>query len=150
MSEKKAVEFSDLVGEHTLTGVSEGEVRYTPYEWSGEEVANTITFVLDGVAYTAQEDPRDGYRSCMGELHVGGECTNLFPPVRVIAREVAERKGGTPGEWEWRTTVDVLELLDAETGKVVLEVGTHDSDDYYPSFVASFMPEHMAINASKE
>lgn len=150
MSEKKAVDFSDLVGERILTGVSEGEVRHKPYEWSGEEVANTITFVLDGVAYTAQEDPSDGYRSYLGELYVGGECANRFDAVRVSARTVTSRTTTTANGYSWTTVVDLLELVDVETGKVVLEVGTDNSDDYYPSFVASFMPEHMAINAARQ
>ncbi len=40
----------------------------------------------------------------------------------------------TPGPWR--------------VANVVLEVGTDNSDDYYPSFVANFQPENMATNAS--
>ena len=42
---------------------------------------------------------------------------------------------------------DILELIDVVTGKLVLEVGTDYSDDYYPSFVANFNPEAMALNS---
>lgn len=135
MSEQRTVAFSDLVGEHVLTGVSSVEVRVEG------DVADSITFVLDGVAYTAQEDPSDGYRSYLGALYIGGECANTFPPVRVLAREVGRRENDY-GSRE----VELLELVDAVTGEIVLEVGTDNSDDYYPSFVASFRPQHMAIN----
>ena len=41
-----------------------------------------------------------------------------------------------------------LELLDCKTGKTVLEVGTENTDDYYPCFVANWSPENMACNQS--
>ena len=43
---------------------------------------------------------------------------------------------------------DVLELLDCKTGKTVLEVGTENTGDYYPCFVANWSPENMACNQS--
>jgi len=59
---------------------------------------------------------------------------NVFKRVKVLAILHA-------GE-----NADILELKDIETGKIVLEVGTDRSDDYYPSFVAYFMPENMVLN----
>lgn len=35
-----------------------------------------------------------------------------------------------------------LELTHAKTGKLVLEVGTDNTDDYYPWYVASFYEEN--------
>ena len=49
--------FSNLVGRHVLTGVDQGII-----EIYGEE-GNWVSFTLDGVTYTATEDPDDGYRS---------------------------------------------------------------------------------------
>jgi hypothetical protein len=115
----------DLVGPHLLTGC----------DMDSDGDANAIVFVLDGTAHRAQEDPDDGYRSYMGELSVSEKpVRNVFPAVSVVGR-LAEGND------------DVLELIDAATGKTVLEVGTDHSDDYYPSFVGSFTPENMTVKA---
>jgi hypothetical protein len=41
---------------------------------------------------------------------------------------------------------DVLLLVDAKTGKSVVEVGTANTDDYYPYCVQRFDPAAMAVN----
>jgi hypothetical protein len=38
---------------------------------------------------------------------------------------------------------DILHLRSAKTGKLILSVGTSNTDDYYPSFVSDFVPETM-------
>jgi hypothetical protein len=43
---------------------------------------------------------------------------------------------------------DILDLIDVVTGKVVLSVGTGNTDDYYPYWVAEFTPENMGANAA--
>lgn len=63
---------------------------------------------------------------------------NRFPPVRVVG--VYKRDG------DWGGACDILQLVDVVTGQVVLEVGTDNTDDYYPSFVADFRPQAMAVN----
>jgi hypothetical protein len=97
--------------------------------------------VLDGVIYIASEDPSDGYRSCLDRVIVSpsAEMTNTFPPIRVLARK---KEPGSCSD-------DTLELVDLVTGKVVMEVGTDNTDDYYPSFVSNFSPENMATNQTK-
>ena len=96
----------------------------------------------DGVVYTAVEDPSDGYRSSMEKLFVSpnDDVRNVFPPCRVLARKKPDDR--------WGGKNDTLELIDIATGKVVMEVGTDNSDDYYPSFVSAFWPENMASNAA--
>lgn len=122
-----------LVGEHVLTGVDFQTIPGTgPYN----EDASSMTFVLDGVAYMVVEDPADGYRSIMSEIVVlpdGTAVANTFEPCHVVARMTGADSG-------------ILECVDVETGKVVLECGTDNMDDYYPSYVASFTPENMAAN----
>lgn len=141
MSENVALE--SLVGEHVLDAVDtfteSVKCEYGDYY----EDCEIIRFRLDGVVYTAIEDPSDGYRSCMERLFVSGDMpvSNVFPPIRVLARmKEREAYGGEP---------DVLELIDLVTGKTVMAVGTDNSDDYYPSFVSSFWPENMVTNADK-
>lgn len=133
--------FEKLVGEHVLDGV-DTYVERVKKTWSDyEEDANVIRFRLDGTVYVAFEDPSDGYRSSMEKLIVSpsSEMTNVFPAIRVLAR--MKERGPYGAEH------DTLQLLDMATGKVVMEVGTDNSDDYYPSFVSSFFPENMATNA---
>lgn len=133
------MKLKNLVGEHTLDAVDFSTERLATY---GErfEYCNAMRFRLDGVVYVAIEDPSDGYRSSLGELKVDDarSMTNVFSPVKVIGRH--RTKGKYHGE------DDVLELVDSVTGAAVVEVGTDNCDDYYPSFVANFRPEAMAIN----
>lgn len=141
-TETNKVDLKSLVGPHILDAV----------DFSVEQVANWgdtledaqhCRFRLDGVVYIAVENPDDGYRSSMRHLLIGaGEMTNVFPPLKVIGRHREK------GEGSWAGTDDVLELIDEQTGKTVLEVGTDNIDDYYPGFVASFHPEAMAHNAT--
>ena len=137
---KKYVELKELVGTHILDAVcfSREDVKD---EWGDYRDSNVMSFRLDGIVYTAIENPIDGYRSCMRKLSAedGVDIDNVFAPVEVIARH--RRKGEHNSEED-----DVLEVLDAKTGKAVIEVGTDYMDDYYPYFVAAFDPTAMAIN----
>ena len=128
------MELEDLVGMHELSGVDRGSTKggYC------DEDCETIAFVLDGITYIAQEDPSDGYRSAMKEITVSSlEIKNRFNPQRVLCRMKDESQC---------ESYDVLEIIDIETGKVVLSVGTGNNDDYYPYWVAEFTPENMACN----
>ncbi len=134
------MELKDLVGEHLLTGVDFGVIPPNKKDYQYES-SNTMTFVLDGRAYCAIEDPSDGYRSCLRDItEVPMEMVkNTFAPCKVLARHRTQGR--------YSGTDDILECLDVVTGKTVLEVGTDNADDYYPSYVANFSPEHMAVNA---
>lgn len=133
------MKLSELVGEHTLDAVdfSNEDVRIWKEHYS---ICQVLRFRLDGVVYMAIEDPEDGYRSCMKDLVVAPEAVmkNVFSPVRVIGR-------CTEGDVN-----DILNLFDAVTKELVLEVGTEGTDDYYPFFVAAFHPGAMAINRENQ
>ena len=132
------MDLKDLIGEHELSGVDFGTLPPDLQSYR-HEISNTMTFVLDGHAYCVVEDPSDGYRSSMQDISEAPieSVKNRFEPVRVLAR-----LSDKPGD-------EILQLIDLKTAKVVLEAGTYSADDYYPSFVANFMPEHMACNASQ-
>lgn len=136
------MELKDLIGLHELSGVDTGVVPADkdvyPYEDS-----ETFSFVLDGKTYTAVQDPSDGYRSSMADIAEGGEVKNTFAPQKVMATMLE----ATPGDYE--TEHDVLTLTDVVTGKEVLRVGTGNTDDYYPYWVAWFGPEGMACNSQQ-
>lgn len=139
----ETIELQALAGEHLLDAVdfsTEDVPRW--YDASDFEHCQVMRFRLDGKVYTALENPVDGYRSCMRDLIVSeSEMRNVFQPVRVVARHRS-----TNGDY----AADILELVDAITGRTVIEVGTDNTDDYYPWFVAAFHPEAMAINQARD
>jgi hypothetical protein len=147
------MEVKDLTGEHILTGV---DMENEDIEEYGGIFADcqVINFVLDGKTLSAIEDPTDGYRSSMKDLKEAYKnpsaadsfrrsiflisispffVKNMFPECRVVGKI----RDGQP---------DVIEFIDIVTGREVLSVGTDTTDDYYPSFVAEFLPENMTIN----
>lgn len=135
-------ELKDLIGRHVLDGVYFSSESIPAYEGADyTEDSQVCRFRLNGNVFVAVEDPSDGYRSSMRELRSLGEIAldNMFPPVEVFGLYRSERN---------RDQSDILELYDLATGKLVLEIGTDATDDYYPSFVASFHPENMAANAT--
>lgn len=127
------MELKELVGEHVLSGVDMGTKSIQQYGERYED-CRVINFVLDGKTYTAIAD---GYRS-MNEIKESEEpVSNVFEGQRVLAKMRDDDR---------YETNDVLELVDLQTGKVVLSVGTGNTDDYYTYLVAEFTPENMGIN----
>lgn len=140
MGENKVVKLSDLVGLHVLSGCAGGLLR-ADLDAERYEDAETFTFVLDGVTYQAIQDPSDGYRSSMRDIRIiEAEVGNRFEGVRVFGHMSEEGHGSAH---------NVLNLRDVSTGKIVLSVGTANTDDYYPYFVAEFTPENMAPNSRR-
>lgn len=137
------MELKDLVGGHLLDAVDFSDEQVKTWG-DGFESCQVIRFRLDGKCYIATEDPSDGYRSSMRDLSVSNDANmkNIFEPLKVVG--IHRTKG------EWGNEDDVLELIDAVTGKTVIEVGTCSVDDYYPGFVAAFHPEAMAHNNTGE
>jgi hypothetical protein len=131
------MELKDLVGLHKLSGVDMSNESIKA-EWGDSfEDCQVINFILDRKTYTAIEDPSDGYRSSMQEVKESKVVVkNKFAPVKVM------------GVMRPDNSDDVIDFFDVKTGKIVLSVGTDDLDDYYPSFVAEFTPENMAINTT--
>lgn len=138
MSKERLVELNELCGMHKLSGVDLCETTYTN-KWEETEIVNAIRFILDGVTYEAIEDPADGYRSYMEELRTTDEKVRYtFPPVDVLC-SLSEKYDD-----------DVLCFRDVANGKLILEVGTENTHDYYPYCVFNWMPEKMACNANAE
>lgn len=130
------IEFNTLLGEHILDGVDFGSET----DKYGDD-CQLMSFRLDGDVYTAKENPADGYRSSLEYLiKSDAPIKNSFTPCRVVCKEKGRDRYGSN---------DTLQFIDLKTGQIVLEVGTDNDDDYYPSFVASFAPENMACNEGK-
>lgn len=129
------VELEALVGLHVLDG--RGEYVATGGGYDKNEDALVTLLRLDGVVYCFAEDPQDGYRSCLGPVTVTDVHERLvaFPPMVVNARL------RTFGRSEFSDGAFVLYLVNEQTGLVVMEVGTENIDDYYPSFLSHWTPE---------
>jgi hypothetical protein len=134
------MELKDLAGEHIFDAVDFTTEKIKQWDDCYED-ATCMRFRLDGICYVALEDPSDGYRSHMEELVVDEQAVmkNCFEPIRVIGHH---RTNGS-----WGGDDDILELIDVKNGKVILEVGTKNTSDYYPCFVSSFVPENMHVNS---
>jgi hypothetical protein len=109
------------------------------------EDCNVMRFRLDGIVYTAIEDPSDGYRSAMREINVDKNAVikNTFSPVAVSCEYVKS------GLSEYSDACDILLIKETRSGRVIIEVGTDNTDDYYPSFVASFKPQNISPAPTK-
>lgn len=112
----------DFVGTHMLSGVDRED---------DTNDAQAFRFKLDGKIYRALENPDDGYRSMLDTITLSRvKMTNTFSPVKVkCAMSVEDHR-------------DVLQMRDP-SGRLILEVGTDYSDDYYPIFVAYWSPEGL-------
>jgi len=132
------MELKELTGEGILEGVdfSTEQVKTWGNSFEGCEACR---FKLNGKTYTALEDPDDGYRSMMNELveDSSHEIKNTFQGVGVICKMRKDDES---------EAYDILDIIDKQTNKVILSVGTGNTEDYYPYFVANFSPESMSIN----
>lgn len=149
MTRRKYVYLEDLLGEHWLDAVDFNAIKHK--DWDGSLIdANSITFRLNGVCYTATEDPNDGYRSTMDRLYTKEVAMkNIFPPVWVVCRPYEPDPDDKYNDHSNDDGINLVEFVDVWNGKVILTVGTDYSDGYYPSFVDSWEPENMAINHGK-
>lgn len=89
------------------------------------------------------ENESDGYRSSATEPFVSnGPMYEIVDPnyirVPVLVSELTDNN----------YTCDGLQMQDRRNGKVILRVGTQNSDDYYPSFVSEWSPQNIAGNES--
>jgi len=131
-----------MAAEVELTDIAGREYLLDAYAIRADlpEGANAVSFRLNGIVYTATEDPDDGYRSYMKGITCDGAGSIkgiFYPSCRVLAvMQTGDRSR-------------ILELRDVLTKKPVLEVGTDDSDDYYPSCIFAWYPENMYANSAE-
>ena len=135
------MELKDLIGGGVLDAVDFTSEAIKDH-FGDYQNCSVCRFRLNGTIYIAIEDPEDGYRSCMRDLIVGDETEikNCFEPINVVGVHFIEN---------CCESCDILYLIDIATGKIVLEVGTVRTSDYYPCYVASFHPENMCINQDR-
>lgn len=130
------MELKDLCGKHIFSGC---ELTSEKRElWGYEEECQVCLFTLDGVTYKAIENPDDGYRSfCEGIETSEDKPRYSFPGVETVCHMMDD------GKYE---EDDVLVIRDAINGKIILEVGTKNYNDYYPYCHFEYTPENMECN----
>ena len=136
------MELKDLVGKHKLSGVDMLNESIKGTWGEHYDDCQVVRFILDGVTYSAIENPEDGYRSSMDEIRVdNGVVSNTFPEQEVLCVHVT--KG------EYRGEDDILEFRNVNTGSVIMRIGTANVDNWYPGFVCDWNPEEIDINKDK-
>lgn len=131
------MELRDFCGRHIFSGC---ELRQEIVEgYINDMDATVCLFTLDGITYKAVEDPEDGYGSYCKDIEVSEVPPRYsFPGIAVLC-SMKEDSGGEKN--------DVLVIRDAINGKVILEVGTMNYDDYYPYAHFEYNPENMSCNS---
>lgn len=129
-----------LCGEHYLSGVEMTE-RMVHTDYGEDEERNVLLFTLDGTTYMMVENPEDGYRSYCDRIEiVPYKPMYSFPPVRVLCHTKED------DDCEQH---NCIVMRDMTNGKIVLEAGTQNYNDYYPMCYFSYTPENMACNQQK-
>lgn len=123
------IKLESLVGLHQFPGWDEDQTELFSLGWGYG--SNCLRFTLDGQTYCAIEDPDDSYRSSLDKvILVETPCKNSVANLAVLGRMVE-------GE-------EILELVRCDNiSKVVLRVGTDNSDSYYPWFEATIIKENL-------
>lgn len=141
---RSPINLTDLYGKHTLRAIK----RNVNHPFDPD--ASGLAIELGGVVVMFFEDPSDGYRSMLAaplvaadSLHeFGGDLNYLHIPVLIRDwKPDPNTDGSNYGE------VDGIEMIDRRNGKVILTVGTRNTDDYYPSFVCDWGPGNLQENA---
>ena len=134
------MELKDLVGIHTLSAVDKDIESIDNYH---VKEANVIYFKLDDIIYKASEDPSDGYRSYLNDLEICDDykIKNKFEPQKVICEMVPDDEG------YFTQKNNILDIKNYHTNKIILSIGTHHYDDWYPSCVTDYRPENLSINS---
>lgn len=127
----------DLIGDHELSGVDESSLSVED-DCGYKADVDIVRFTLDNVTYKATEDPSDGYRSYLEGIEITEEKPrNQFIPHAVI--------GKMKPKDDYQTS-EIIQFFDKVTGELVFEVGTDDTEDYYPFCVMFWNPEGLAMN----
>lgn len=128
-----------LCGSHIFSGVEmTTEKHHSLYQ--GEETDRDVClFTFDGITYKATEDPDDGYRSYCNDIEMADRAPMYqFPGVQVVCHMMED---------SFESKNNVLVVRDALNGKVILEIGTMNTNDYYPYCHFVYSPENMSCNS---
>ena len=102
--------------------------------------ANAYAFRFDGRIYLVREDESDGYRSSHDDVREAtAEDLETITMVEFPTPLVVHCVHRTVGQYH--TDDDVLVVINDATDLVIMEIGTTNTNDYYPSFHFRWLPE---------
>lgn len=139
---EKEISIRDITGNFLLTGVGFNAIPNNE-EFREFNECNTITIILDDIPFTFVEDPQDGYRSTLDKVFVGGDVQTKFEPIEVCFeyRETSEYHSESDLIYGFDKNIEGCKNQDA-----CLIIGTDNTDDYYPFYVATWNPENLYVN----
>jgi len=136
------MEFKEFKGRHLLSGVDCTSHQEREAESGWEDYGDDYLICIDGINYLMIEDLNDGYRSNMLDPEITDrEIKNKFEEQEVFIKHRTD--GHYSGE-----EADVMEIY-SMSGDLILEIGTENIDDYYPSAIFNYSPENMEINEGR-
>lgn len=136
----KKIATSDLVGIHTLdTAFVMSVLPEDPDGWADRR-AQVVSFGMNGKTYSAAEDPSDGYRSSLDYIEEHEGHTEALKGAALVGRKVKIVHVTQPDIHSYDDGCDILRFVDVDTYHVWGEIGTANSQDYYPRFVLSWNP----------
>lgn len=138
------MEIKELAGEHILQGIENG-IEDIDDGWGWNTSANYIKIKLNGTTYKMVEDPDDGYRSiCREPIIVDGDPGIPLPniPVRIEYSDISKSSSNS----FWVEKEDIISIFDKKNNELIAEIGTRNTDDYYPYSVMRWLPENLNIN----
>lgn len=136
------MELSWFKGKHYFSGVDHIPHQRTDRDSEYYDYGDDCLFCIDGVNYLMIEDLNDGYRSNMLDpIFTEREIVNTFEKQEVMIKH--REKGSYYGD-----ECDIMEIC-SMSGDLILEVGTDNIDNWYPSAIFNFFPENMEINKTR-
>lgn len=126
--------FERFFGRHKLQGVE--RTYYTKNDGYSVDECEAVKFTLDGETYMVYCDPSDGYRSYCSDIITCDEKSRFYiPDIDVLCIEKdADRYGNG---------VDMMKVINVNTGKTIFEIGTDYYDSYYPMYRFDYHPENI-------
>jgi len=139
-------------GLHVLSGIKT-DIEISMH-WGDEQTTATI-ILMDGIRYVMYDDPEDGWRSSGRLYQVNDELEEyldkksvkklqeetLYPiPDEKVKVQYREEHKGYDNDNEY------YEFCNAETGELILRIGTENYNDWYPCAVFSYNPENLSCN----
>ena len=124
-------------GKHEFSGIE-------PFQYQDKygNIRDGYYIIIDNVVYAFEIDHDDGWRS-YGDIYIPEKISVYSINNRFLAQEVIitlHHREHTDGNKEFYT------IVNAETGEVILEIGTDYSESFYPMAICHYYPENMSVN----
>ncbi|MFW6028786.1 MAG: hypothetical protein ACOCRO_00885 [Halanaerobiales bacterium] len=132
----------DFECQHFLSGVEFDSTD--PRSGSDENKANRMTLIIDDIPFGFVEDPTDGYRSSMKCVELSDAVVrNTFNPILLNFTYWDE-------EHHELLVAHLPNIQEKKLETAVLQVGTDNTDDYYPCYVDYWSPEKLYFFKSND